>query len=137
MRFSMSAIIYWQNPCKLLISFRCIKAYMLAFSGRFSRKCLEGISFNFFVCFIFDWSIGSAPKKKTSISNGIPELKWNPSLLPISCQCLILYRTSGKHGFAKVQENLNGCPITHNWTNQRMEAIGDWHPLDFLHTFFR
>ena len=42
-----------------------------------------------------------------------------------------------KHGFAKVQENLNGCPITHNWTNQRMEAIGDWHPLDFLHTFFR
>ena len=60
----MSAIIYWQNPCKLPMSFRCIKAYMLAFSGRFSRKCLEGISFNFFVCFIFDWSIGSAQKKK-------------------------------------------------------------------------
>ena len=60
----MSAIIYWQNPCKLLISFRCIKAYMLAFSGRFSRKCLKGISFNFFVCFIFNRSIGSAQKKK-------------------------------------------------------------------------
>ena len=60
----MSAIIYWQNPCKLSMSLRCIKAYMLAFSGRFSRKCLEGISFNFFVCSISDWSIGSAPKKK-------------------------------------------------------------------------
>ena len=60
----MSAIIYWRIHCKLPRSFRCIKAYMLAFSGRFSRKCLEGISFNFFVCFIFNWSIGSAPKKK-------------------------------------------------------------------------
>ena len=87
-RFSMSAIIYWQNPCKLPMSFRCIKAYMLAFSGRFSRKCLEGISFNFFVCFISDRSIGSAPMKKTSISIVIPELKQNPSLLQISCQCL-------------------------------------------------
>ena len=60
----MSAIIYWQNPCKLPMSFRCIKAYMPAFSGRFSRKCLEGISFKFFVCFIFNVSIGSAPKRK-------------------------------------------------------------------------
>ena len=60
----MSAIIYWQNPCKLPMSFRCIKAYMLAFSGRFSRKCLEGISFKFFVCFIFNVSLGSAPKRK-------------------------------------------------------------------------
>ena len=53
-RFSMSAIIYWQNPCKLPMSFSCIKAYILAFSGRCSRKFLEGISFNFFVCFVFD-----------------------------------------------------------------------------------
>ena len=60
----MSAIIYWQNPCKLPMIFRRIKAYMLAFSGSFSRKCLEGISFNFFVCFIFNVSIGSAPKRK-------------------------------------------------------------------------
>ena len=37
---------------------------MHAFSGRFSRTCLEGISFNFFVCFIFNVSIGSALKKK-------------------------------------------------------------------------
>ena len=37
---------------------------MLAFSGRFSRKCLEGISFKFFVCFIFNVSLGSAPKRK-------------------------------------------------------------------------
>ena len=36
----------------------------MLFSRRFSRTCLEGISFNFFVCFIFDWSIGSAPKKE-------------------------------------------------------------------------
>ena len=64
----MSAIIYWQNPCKLPMSFRCIKAYILACSGRFSRKCLEGISFNFFVFFIFDWSIGSVLKKKTYVS---------------------------------------------------------------------
>ena len=28
------------------MSFRCIKAYMLAFSGRFSRKCLEGLGIN-------------------------------------------------------------------------------------------
>ena len=60
----MSAIIYYQNPCKLLISFRCIKAYMHAFSGRFSRASLEGISFKFFVCFIFNVSLGSAPKRK-------------------------------------------------------------------------
>ena len=60
----MCAIIYWQNPCKLPMSFRCIKAYMLAFSGRFSRASLEGISFNFFVCFILNVSIGSAPKRK-------------------------------------------------------------------------
>ena len=46
------------------MSFRCIKAFMLAFSGRFSRKCLEGNSFNFFVCFIFNVSLGSAPKRK-------------------------------------------------------------------------
>ena len=64
LRFSMSAIIYYQNPCKLLISFRCIKAFMHAFSGRFSRASLEGISFNFFVCFILNVSIGSAPKRK-------------------------------------------------------------------------
>jgi len=37
---------------------------MHAFSGRFSRASLEGISFNFFVCFIFNISIGSAPKRK-------------------------------------------------------------------------
>ena len=60
----MSAIIYWQNPCKLLMSFRCIKAFMHAFSGRFSRASLEGISFKFFVCFIFNVSLGSAQKRK-------------------------------------------------------------------------
>ena len=60
----MSAIIYWQNPCKLPMSFRCVKAFMHAFSGRFSRASLEGISFNFFVCFILNVSIGSAPKRK-------------------------------------------------------------------------
>ena len=64
LRFSMSAIIYYQNPCKLPVSFRCLKAFMHAFSGRFSRASLEGISFNFFVCFIFNVSIGSAPKRK-------------------------------------------------------------------------
>ena len=37
---------------------------MLAFSGRFSKASLEGISFKFFVCFIFNVSPGSAPKKK-------------------------------------------------------------------------
>ena len=37
---------------------------MHAFSGRFSRASLEGISFNFFVCFIFNVSLGSAPKRK-------------------------------------------------------------------------
>ena len=37
---------------------------MHAFSGRFSRTCLEGISFNLFVCFIFNVSLGSAPKRK-------------------------------------------------------------------------
>ena len=37
---------------------------MHAFSGRLSRASLEGISFNFFVCFIFNVSIGSAPKRK-------------------------------------------------------------------------
>ena len=52
------------NPCTLLMSFRCIKAFMHAFSGRFSRTCLEGISFKFFVCFIFNVSLGSAPKRK-------------------------------------------------------------------------
>ena len=69
--------------------FSRIKAYMLAFSGSFSRKCLEGISFNFFVCFIFNVSIGSAPKKKTSTFNVIPKLKQSPSLLQISCQFLV------------------------------------------------
>ena len=60
----MSAIIYWQNPCKLPVSFRCIKAFMHAFSGRFSRASLEGISFKFFVCFIFNVSLGKVPKRK-------------------------------------------------------------------------
>ena len=46
------------------MSFRCIKAFMHAFSGRFSRTCLKGISFKFFVCFIFNVSLGSAPKRK-------------------------------------------------------------------------
>ena len=46
------------------MSFRCIKAFMHAFSGRFSRASLEGISFKFFVCFIFNVSLGSAPKRK-------------------------------------------------------------------------
>ena len=36
----------------------------LLFSRRFSGTCLEEISFNFFVCFFFNWSIWSAPKKK-------------------------------------------------------------------------
>ena len=102
MRFSMSAIIYWQNPCKLPMSFRCIKAYMLAFSGRFSRKCLEGISFKLFVCFIFHWSIGSAPKKKTSISNVTPKLKYNASLIRISCQCLITIPNPHSHHLHQV-----------------------------------
>ena len=60
----MSAIIYWQNPCELPMSFRCVKAFMHAFSGRFSGASLEGISFNFFVCFILNVSMGSAPKRK-------------------------------------------------------------------------
>ena len=38
--------------------------FMHAFSGRFSRASLEGISFNFFVCFILNVSLGSAPKRK-------------------------------------------------------------------------
>ena len=62
-----AGILQWTrqlNPCTLLMSFRCIKAFMHAFSGRFSRTCLEGISFNFFVCFIFNVSLGSAPKRK-------------------------------------------------------------------------
>ena len=46
------------------MSFRCIRAFMHAFSGRFSRTCLEGISFKFFVCLIFNVSLGSAPKRK-------------------------------------------------------------------------
>ena len=37
---------------------------MHASSGRFSRTCLEGISFNFFVCFIFNVSLGRTPKRK-------------------------------------------------------------------------
>ena len=37
---------------------------MHAFSGRFSRTCLEGISFKFFVYFIFNVTLGSAPKRK-------------------------------------------------------------------------
>ena len=36
----------------------------MLFSRRFSRTCLEGISFKFFVCFIFNVSLGSAPKRK-------------------------------------------------------------------------
>ena len=36
----------------------------MLFSRRFSRKCLEGISFKFFVCFIFNVLLGSAPTKK-------------------------------------------------------------------------
>ena len=60
----MSAILYLQNPCKLPMSFRCIKAFMHAFSGWFYRTCLEGISFKFFVCFILNVSIGNAPKRK-------------------------------------------------------------------------
>ena len=53
------------------MSFRCIKAYMLAFSSRFSRKCIEGISFIFFVCFIFNWSTEVRQREITSISNVI------------------------------------------------------------------
>ena len=34
------------------------------FSRRFSGTCLEGISFKFFVCFILNVSLGSAPKRK-------------------------------------------------------------------------
>ena len=37
---------------------------MHTFSGKFSRASLEGISFNFFVCFIFNVSLGNAPKRK-------------------------------------------------------------------------
>ena len=37
----------------------------MLFSRRFSRTCLEGISFKFFVCFIFNVSLGSAPKRKS------------------------------------------------------------------------
>ena len=36
----------------------------MLFSRRFSRTCLEGISFKFFVCFILNVSLGSAPKRK-------------------------------------------------------------------------
>ena len=36
----------------------------MLFSRRFSRTCLEGISFKFDVCFIFNVSLGSAPKRK-------------------------------------------------------------------------
>ena len=74
LRFSMSAIIYYQNPCKLLISFRCIKAFMHAFSGRFSKASLEGTSFKFFVCSIF---------------NVIPVQVQDASLLQIYCNVII------------------------------------------------
>ena len=36
----------------------------MLFSRGFSRTCLEGISFKLFVCFIFNVSLGSAPKRK-------------------------------------------------------------------------
>ena len=40
------------------------KGIHACFSGRFSRASLEWISFNFFVCFIFNVSLGSASKRK-------------------------------------------------------------------------
>ena len=63
----MAAIIYYQNPCKLLISFRCIKAYMPAFSGRFSRESLQkGFLSNFMLVFLvlfLDFWTFSDPRK--------------------------------------------------------------------------
>ena len=67
---------------------------MHAFSGRFSRTCLEGISFKFFVCFIFNVSLGSAPKRKNFdiqcntrvASGGQFTLNYHtPSLSAITC----------------------------------------------------
>ena len=82
----MSAIIYWQNSCKLPMCFRCIKAFMHAFSGRFSRTCLEGISFNFL--YVLSSIDQQEVRQKKTISNVIPEMKQNLSLLQISSQLI-------------------------------------------------
>ena len=62
---------------------------MLAFYGSFSRKCLEGISFNFLYVLSSIDQKEVRQRKITSVSNVLPELKQNPSLLRISCQCLM------------------------------------------------
>ena len=107
-------------------SFICIKAYMLAFSGRFSRKYLEGISFNFFVCFIFKWSIGSAPKQNdinilrytrteiepqfTSNWLSVPPIYYQSHLCLISINNLI---------------NLSSPPPDCNWGEELGDTTGD------------
>ena len=67
---------------------------MLAFSGRFSRSCLEGISLNLMYVFIFSWSIGSAPKKKRQYPMLYQNWNRTPSLL--NYQCLI-GRSGGRY----------------------------------------
>ena len=72
---------------------------MHAFSGRFSRTCLEGISFNFFVCFIFNVSLGSAPKRKNFdiqrntrvASGGQFTLNYHAPSLIFSMECCKMY----------------------------------------------
>ena len=75
---------------------------MHAFSGRFSRTCLEGISFKFFVCFIFNVSLGSAPKRKNFdiqrntrvASGGQFTLNYHtPSRMHVKCRQVVLIFT--------------------------------------------
>ena len=67
-------LLLWDLAClplyigRIPVNCQCVsdvyRHECLLFSRRFSRKCLEVISFKFFVCFIFNVSLGSAPKRK-------------------------------------------------------------------------
>ena len=67
-------LLLWDLAClplyigRIPVNCQCVSDVLwhecLLFSRRFSRTCLEGISFKFFVCFIFNVSLESAPKRK-------------------------------------------------------------------------
>ena len=90
---------------------------MHAFSGRFSRASLEGISFKMFVCFIFNVSIGSAPKRKNI------DIQCN-TRVGLGCQ-FTSNRLSCHHMYLKSPEPMSNLPKTAKITIAVATVIGE------------
>ena len=109
------------------MSFRCIMAQMLAFSGEFSRTYLEMIFFNFSVCFVVNEPMWNGPKQQNV--NTWSEIEHCfININKISIAPILNHPTSGPNRLVKWGKALKNWKrrnnLSQSWPSQKMGVNG-------------